>query len=84
MAWGALRHGDEEEAPAALSAKRLCLLAIATHYAVCLPSASPSAGMMFANPNFKSSFAYNNGCITLLACAVFILTSGYLWVNLIF
>ena len=30
MAWGALRHGDEEEAPADLSAKRLCLLAIAT------------------------------------------------------
>ena len=61
-----------------------CLLAIATHYAVCLPSASPSAGMMFANPNFKASFAYKNGVITLLACVVFILTVGYLWVNLIF
>ena len=61
-----------------------CLLAIATHYAVCLPSASPSAGMMFANPNFKASFAYKNGVITLLACVVFILTIGYLWVNLIF
>ena len=61
-----------------------CLLAIATHYAVCLPSASPSAGMMFANPNFKASFAYKNGVITLLVCAVFILTVGYVWVNLIF
>ena len=31
MAWGAVRGGgDEEEAPADLSAKRLCLLAIAT------------------------------------------------------
>lgn len=31
MAWGAIRGGgDEEEAPADLSAKRLCLLAIAT------------------------------------------------------
>ena len=40
--------------------------------------------MMFANPNFKASFAYKNGVITLLACVVFILTVGYLWVNLIF
>ena len=31
MAWGALRGGDgEEEAPADLTAKRLCLLAVAT------------------------------------------------------
>ena len=31
MAWGAVRGGgDEEEAPADLSAKRLCLLAVAT------------------------------------------------------
>ena len=30
MAWGAIRGGDEEEAPSDLSAKRLCLLAIAT------------------------------------------------------
>lgn len=32
MAWGALRHGagQEEEAPSDLSARRLCLLAIAT------------------------------------------------------
>ena len=32
MVWGSLRHGagDEEEAPSDLSAKRLCLLAIAT------------------------------------------------------
>ena len=31
MAWGALRHGaGEEEAPSDLSARRLCLLAIAT------------------------------------------------------
>ena len=30
MAWGALRGGEEEAAPADLTAKRLCLLAIAT------------------------------------------------------
>ena len=30
MAWGAIRGSGEEEAPADLSAKRLCLLAIAT------------------------------------------------------
>lgn len=60
------------------------LLAIATHYAVCLPSASPSAGMMFSNPNFKPSFAYKYGSITLLVCLVFIMTIGYAWVNLVF
>ena len=30
MAWGSLRGGEEDEAPADLSARRLCLLAIAT------------------------------------------------------
>ena len=30
MAWSALRGGEEEEAPSDLSARRLCLLAIAT------------------------------------------------------
>ncbi|MCD7749600.1 MAG: hypothetical protein LUH42_06085 [Oscillospiraceae bacterium] len=60
------------------------LLAIGTHYAVCLPSASPSAGMMFSNPNFKPTFAYSKGLITLLVCCVFLLTIGYLWTNLIF
>ena len=60
------------------------LLAIGTHYAVCLPSASPSAGMMFANPNFKPTFAYSKGLITLVVCCAFLLTVGYLWVNLIF
>ncbi|MCD8116735.1 MAG: hypothetical protein LUE21_06425 [Oscillospiraceae bacterium] len=60
------------------------LLAIGTHYAVCLPSASPSAGMMFSNPNFKPTFAYSKGLITLLVCCVFLLTVGYLWTNLIF
>ena len=60
------------------------LLAIGTHYAVCLPSASPSAGMMFSNPNFKPTFAYSKGLITLLVCCVFLLTVGYFWVNLVF
>ena len=60
------------------------LLAIGTHYAVCLPSASPSAGMMFSNPNFKPTFAYSKGLITLVVCCVFLLTVGYAWVNLIF
>ncbi|MCD7768714.1 MAG: hypothetical protein LUH36_01145 [Oscillospiraceae bacterium] len=62
----------------------IILLAIGTHYAVCLPSASPSAGMMFSNPNFKPTFAYSKGLITLLVCCAFLLTVGYLWTNLIF
>jgi len=60
------------------------LLAIATHYACVLPSASPSAGMMFSNPYFKPTYAYKYGIITLAVCTIFILTAGYLWVNLVF
>jgi hypothetical protein len=40
--------------------------------------------MMFSNPNFKPSFAYKYGLITLLVCVVFIITVGYAWVSLVF
>lgn len=60
------------------------LLAIGTHYAFVLPSACPAAGMMFSNPNLKPTFAYKTGAICMVICTVFILSLGYLWVNLIF
>lgn len=60
------------------------LLALATHYAFVLPSACPAAGMMFANPNLKPTFAYKTGLLCLVVCVIFVLTLGYLWVNLIF
>ncbi len=60
------------------------LLAVATHYACVLPSASPSAGMLFSNQYFKPALAYKHGLITLAVCLIFITTIGYAWVNLIF
>ncbi len=60
------------------------LLAVATHYACVLPSASPSAGMLFSNQYFKPTYAYKYGIITLLVCILFVTTLGYAWVNLIF
>ena len=60
------------------------LLAVSTHYACVLPSASPSAGMLFSNQYFKPTYAYKYGIITLLVCILFVTTLGYAWVNLIF
>lgn len=60
------------------------MLALGTHYAVILPSASPSAGMMFSNENFPPKFVYKNGLITMIICLAFVLTLGFLWTNLIF
>ena len=60
------------------------LLAIATHYAFVLPSACPAAGMMFSNPYLKPTFAYKVGVLCMVVCTIFILTVGYVWVNLVF
>lgn len=60
------------------------LIALATHYAVLLPSASFVTGIMFSNENVTNGFLYKYGAVICVVCGVFAATVGYLWCNLIF
>lgn len=60
------------------------LIALGTHYACVLPSASFVAGLMFSNDNVTKGFLYKYGAIICAVCMVFAATIGYLWSNLIF
>ena len=60
------------------------LIALATHYAVLLPSASFVTGIMFSNDNVTNGFLYKYGAVICVVCGVFAATVGYLWCNLIF
>ena len=60
------------------------LIALATHYAVMLPSASFVTGIMFSNENVTNGFLYKYGAVICVVCGVFAATVGYLWCNLIF
>lgn len=60
------------------------LIALATHYACALPSASFVSGIMFSNENVTKGFLYKYGIISCAVCAVFAATIGYLWCNVIF
>ena len=60
------------------------LIALATHYAVMLPSASFVTGIMFSNENVTNGFLYKYGAVICVVCGMFAATVGYLWCNLIF
>lgn len=60
------------------------LIALATHYACALPSASFVSGIMFSNENVTKGFLYKYGILICAICAVFAATVGYLWCNIIF
>lgn len=60
------------------------LIALATHYACALPSASFVSGIMFSNDNVTKGFLYKYGTLACAICGVFCATIGYLWCNLIF
>lgn len=60
------------------------LIALATHYACALPSASFVSGIMFSNENVTKGFLYKYGTLACAICGVFCATVGYLWCHLIF
>lgn len=60
------------------------LIALATHYACALPSASFVAGIMFSNENVTNGFLYKYGVLACAICGIFAATVGYVWCNLIF
>ncbi len=60
------------------------LIALSTHYACALPSASFVTGIMFSNENVTNKFLYKYGIITCAICGVFAATVGYFWCSLIF
>ncbi len=60
------------------------LIALGTHYACALPSASFVSGFMFSNEYVSKGFLYKYGILSCAICAVFAATIGYAWCSLIF
>lgn len=60
------------------------LIALSTHLACALPSASFVSGIMFSNENVTKGFLYKYGTLACVVCGILCATVGYLWCNLIF